>query len=46
MTSFDNRKVRVSPNRRAIKLQKAFEQLKPVEQQLILKQINGLVAKK
>lgn len=39
-------KVRVSPNRRAIKLQKAFEKLKPVEQQFVLKQIEGLIGQK
>jgi transcriptional regulator with XRE-family HTH domain len=39
-------KVRVSPNRRAIKLQKAFEKLKPVEQQLVLKQVEGLAGQK
>lgn len=39
-------KARGNPNKRAVKLQKAFEQLKPVEQQLILKQITGLVGKK
>ena len=39
-------KARVSPNRRAIKLQKAFEKLKPVEQQLVLKQVEGLAGQK
>ncbi len=39
-------KVRVSPNRRAIKLQQAFEKLKPVEQQFVLKQIEGLAGRK
>jgi transcriptional regulator with XRE-family HTH domain len=39
-------KVRMSPNRRAIKLQKAFEKLKPVEQQLVLKQVEGLAGQK
>lgn len=34
-------KVSVSPNRRAIKLQKAFGKLKPVEQRLVLKQVEG-----
>ncbi len=35
-----------NPNRRTVKLQKAFEQLKPVEQQLILKQMEGLITRK
>lgn len=39
-------KARVSPNRRAVKLQKAFEKLKPVEQQLVLKQVEGLAGQK
>lgn len=39
-------KARVSPNRRAIKLQKAFEKLKPIEQQLVLKQVEGLAGQK
>lgn len=38
--------VRVSPNRKAIKLQKVFEKLKPVEQQLVLKQVEGLAGRK
>jgi len=29
-----------------VKLQKAFEKLKPLEQQLILKQVDGLAAKR
>jgi len=39
-------KARVSPNRRSVKLQKAFEKLKPVEQQLVLKQVEGLAGQK
>jgi transcriptional regulator with XRE-family HTH domain len=39
-------KSRGNPNKRAVKLQKAFEKLKPLEQQLILKQVDGLAAKR
>ena len=39
-------KTRGNPNKRAAKLQKVFEKLKPAEQQLILKQIEGIVAKR
>ena|GEM_PF-3014111 len=39
-------KSRGNPNKRAVKLQKAFEKLKPLEQQLILKQVYGLAAKR
>lgn len=39
-------KTRGNPNRRTVKLQKAFEKLKPIEQQLVLKQIEGLAGLK
>ena len=39
-------KARGNPNRRTVKLQKAFEKLKPVEQQFVLKQIEGLAGQK
>jgi hypothetical protein len=39
-------KPRGNPNRRTVKLQKAFEKLKPVEQQFVLKQIEGLAGQK
>lgn len=39
-------KARGNPNRRTVKLQKAFEKLKPVEQQLVLKQVEGLAGHK
>jgi transcriptional regulator with XRE-family HTH domain len=39
-------KVRVSPNRMTVKLQKAFVKLKPVEQHLVLEKIEGLFGQK
>jgi transcriptional regulator with XRE-family HTH domain len=39
-------KARGNPNRRTVKLQKAFEKLRPVEQQLVLKQVEGLAGQK
>ncbi len=39
-------KARGNPNRRTVKMQKAFEKLKPVEQQLVLKQVEGLAGQK
>lgn len=39
-------KIKDIPNRRTIKLQKVFEKLKPVEQQFVLKQIEGLIGTK
>jgi transcriptional regulator with XRE-family HTH domain len=44
--SYQAAKTRGNPNRRTVKLQKAFEKLKPVEQQLVLKQVEGLAGQK
>jgi len=39
-------KIKANSNRRTVKLQKAFEKLKPTEQLFVLKQIEGMSASK